>query len=286
MKRIHTIFPLALAAAALIHGSCSGASEQSTTAASADTAENTYPQITHATKAPMIETDSVHWADTLVIGKCKAKALVQGRYPTAGTTRLVDSVRQWLADNLSYSMQDTGQQLFRPTPAELASGQKLVARSGKALLESARNDFEDFDTEGYSMSYEYSYSFGPIYETDSLLTYSFSGYIYLGGAHGGALGSGQTFAASTGRKLNDSDIFQPGKEKEVIRLVKDALWQQYFKEGSEEGATLKDALLINPDTLRLPQQPPLFCKDGLVFTYQQYEIAPYSAGMPSVTVPF
>ena len=36
----------------------------------------------------------------------------------------------------------------------------------------------------------------------------------------------------------------------------------------------------------MPVTPPLFGKDGIIVTYQQYEIAAYAAGMPSFTIPY
>jgi hypothetical protein len=36
----------------------------------------------------------------------------------------------------------------------------------------------------------------------------------------------------------------------------------------------------------LPSNPPYFTKDGLCFTYQQYEIACYAVGLVSFTVPY
>ncbi len=234
----------------------------------------------------MLETDSVHWSDSISVGKCKAKANVSGQYPVAGTTRLVDSIRGWLGTQLSCNMENSGATLFRPTPSELSSGQKLAERCGKAMLQSARSDFDEFEDNDISVSYEYSYSFGPSYQSDSILTYYFSGYVYLGGAHGGALGGGQSFATSSGLSLTSENMFKAEKRPELINLIRKALWNQYFKEGCEPGSTLKDALLINPDTLSLPQMPPLFSKDGLVFTYQQYEIACYAAGMPSCVLPY
>ena len=40
------------------------------------------------------------------------------------------------------------------------------------------------------------------------------------------------------------------------------------------------------DYLPMPVTPPLFGKDGIIVTYQQYEIAAYAAGMPSFVIPY
>ena len=49
---------------------------------------------------------------------------------------------------------------------------------------------------------------------------------------------------------------------------------------------LNDFLLLDGDLIPLPSWQPFPSKDGLVFTYQQYEIAPYAAGMPAFTIPY
>ena len=36
----------------------------------------------------------------------------------------------------------------------------------------------------------------------------------------------------------------------------------------------------------MPATSPYFTADGIVFTYQQYEIAPYAAGQPSFTLSY
>ena len=36
----------------------------------------------------------------------------------------------------------------------------------------------------------------------------------------------------------------------------------------------------------VPQFPPTFTKNGLVFLYQQYEIGPYAVGMPNFCIPY
>ena len=48
-------------------------------------------------------------------------------------------------------------------------------------------------------------------------------------------------------------------------------------------ACLLDVQVYN---IPLPKNPPYFTQDGLTFVYQQYEIAPYAAGMPTFSIPY
>lgn len=67
-------------------------------------------------------------------------------------------------------------------------------------------------------------------------------------------------------------------------IIKNDLMTEYFK--SKDADDFRDALLVNPDTLPLPSSSPYFLADGVHFVYQQYEIAPYAAGMPGCVVPY
>ena len=73
-------------------------------------------------------------------------------------------------------------------------------------------------------------------------------------------------------------------------MIKEGV-RSYFKEFDEPVATdeqLKDMLISVDDINRipLPSAPPTFSKKGLAFLYQQYEIAPYAAGMVNFDIPY
>ncbi len=230
----------------------------------------------------MFVTDSVHWADTLQMGANTAYAKVEGWYPSGGVPRLVDSTRVWIAEQMGYD--DT---------ARLTDGRVFASAVGKASMESARTDFEDFAQDeamgdDFSVTYEYAYSFAPIFSTDSILTYNFSGYVYTAGAHGNSVRMGQTFAVSSGKRLGLAEMFMPEATARLTDLVRDGLRNQYFGATATggEAISLEDALLISPDELPLPACPPLCIDTGVVFIYQQYEIAPYAAGMPTCVLPY
>ena len=61
--------------------------------------------------------------------------------------------------------------------------------------------------------------------------------------------------------------------------------KKYFEVNTDE--ELENSLsLENTYLLPLPATPPVFTKEGVLFTYQQYEIAAYAAGLPSFIVPY
>ena len=240
--------------------------------------------------------DSIHWEDSLFVGENKIKGAnvcISGLYPVGGPSLLVDSTRAWIAELLSYGGLSNGDAQFCYDAYLLSDGKALIEAAGLSYLVDVKKDIDDMVHEGFfdedrACCYEFSYSFKPVFCTDSILTYDFSGYTYMCGAHGSALGFGQTFAVSTGKRLDAEDMFLPENRLQLLDLIRDGLWKQYFMAENESGeySSLKDALLISPDTLPLPACPPLCTDKGIVFIYQQYEIACYAAGMPACTLSY
>lgn len=240
--------------------------------------------------------DSVYFEDSLFMGDNKAKVAhvkIEGMYPSGESSMLVDSIRVWLAGQLSHAGYNNGDALFSYDCGLLADGKSLAETACLAYFASAKSDFDGFMKdgfldEGFSCTYEYDYSFKPTFCTDSILTYNFSGYTYFCGAHGSSVGIGQTFAVSTGKRLGTEDMFLTDSKLRLIDLIRNGLWEQYFMAENSGGelSSLEDALLISPDTLPLPACPPLCTDTGMVFIYQQYEIACYAAGMPACVLPY
>ena len=76
----------------------------------------------------------------------------------------------------------------------------------------------------------------------------------------------------------------------AVVLIKEGV-RSYFAEFETDVKTdeaLKDMLIGVEDINRipLPSAAPYFTKEGLSFVYQQYEIAPYAAGMVSFNIPY
>lgn len=230
-------------------------------------------------------TSKVQIADSISVGHCTALVKIDGEYPDNGPV-FADSVRNWITGLLSIDPTDSSSTIFDPMAQETANAQAIADITAKSLLNNAAKDFAEFEKEGFSTGYEYDINFGPVYQTDKLLTYSFTEYSYTGGAHGGTSFIQQTFDKADGKALTAGEIFEPSKITEVIQLVKQGLTEQYFSDELKDGYTLANLLLIDPATLALPAQSPSFVKDGINFVYQQYEIAPYAAGMPACVIPY
>lgn len=235
-------------------------------------------------------TDTITVADSMIYSESTAEVTISGLYPAGGVLPMVDSVRLWLSECLSWGTFTTDVPLIHASRREITDGQLLIEHVNQKLLAAAKRDFIFLAGDSIKAGYEYQINFTPNFKSDSLLTYEYSTYSYQGGAHGNAVVRAATFVVPAGKRLTYENIFLPGTFREVIAMVRNGLWEQYFKPSVDrKGAsatTLKSSLLIEPDDMELPICGPQFGAEGITFTYGQYEIAPYAAGMPSCTLPY
>lgn len=243
---------------------------------------------------PPMLTDTITLADSLTYGGSTAEVTINGQYPAVAAPTLLDSTRQWLAECLSWGTFSTDKPHIMPSRSQITDGSKLISHLGAKLLASAKRDFIYLAADSITTGYEYQITFAPAYQSDSLLTYEYNTYCYLGGAHGSAIARVATFAVPSGRRLTYGNTFLPDRRKELLAKIRSALWSQYFRpsmaggddKAGSESLSLREALLIDPDSLQFPICGPQFGPEGVTFTYGQYEIAPYAAGMPSCTLPY
>ncbi len=99
-------------------------------------------------------------------------------------------------------------------------------------------------------------------------------YTYTGGAHGMTTIDNSTYNLSTGKKVTLSDIFADVDNQELIQMMRGKLLSIRNKE-----------LYFDFDTIRLHEN--FIIQDGgLQFTYNQYDIAPYSEGITEIHFTF
>lgn len=163
-------------------------------------------------------------------------------------------------------------------------GDEILAELKKHLKEDINNGVEDEYINGYYRKMEIKKE----YETDLLVTYSYTEDIYLNGAHGMQYFYGQTFRKSDGRRFDEGMMRQLYSE-EMYNLRKEGL-REYFNESGDNANTdeeLKDCIITDDDVnyLPMPKHTPYVTKKGMVFIYQPYEISYYAAGAPTFTIP-
>lgn len=151
------------------------------------------------------------------------------------------------------------------------------------LTEEQRKEFKEGVT-----PWDYSMDVTKTSEDSTFVVFNDTEYAYIGGAHGGVFGwGGITFRFSDGSIVKD--FLKDNVLKDMQPLLKKGL-KEYFNENADEKIKTDQQLMENlqlsgenDNLIPLPAWMP--CPDekgkGLVFTYQQYEIACYAVGMPS-----
>lgn len=229
--------------------------------------------------------ETVSYCDSLEYAGHEAYCEINIGFPSGGSGQFTESVRYWIAERAAYSLVNIEDEGLADSFIALEKDSEIVGKIGRTMLDSAESDFKDFEKAGFEhpINYEYSLSILPVHFTDKYVTYSSTSYTYLGGAHGGTISINSVFRLSDG-KLFGWDMFRDDAGQELAGIVKEGIMEKYF--GVETEDEFAGCLLVNPAEFPLPDADPFFMADGVHFIYQQYEIAPYAAGMPECTIPY
>ncbi|MBP5397092.1 MAG: DUF3298 domain-containing protein [Bacteroidales bacterium] len=143
------------------------------------------------------------------------------------------------------------------------------------------------DGVSYMPSWEFDCKIVKGWENERCVVFEANNYSYAGGAHGGVYGAGSlVFDKRDGHRI--VNLLLPACTEKMQPLLKKGLIQYFSDNGEKVSAEeLRDWLFLEPgQPIPLPAWTPAPAEDGLVFTYQQYEIAAYACGMPSFIVPY
>ena len=204
-------------------------------------------------------------------------------FPEGGNATLVNAIREYISESLGSTYGGGEDESLQGSySGDLADGEKMATYYFDLKVKEFNGMYNDMKQDGMPEVPELASSIKITkdYETDKVVTFHYNSYENGGGAHGGAVGSGMTFRKSDGRRI-DWDLFSTVKMQSIIR---DGL-KEYFEVKTDD--ELAGCLTLNDSfILPMPVTPPLFGKDGIIVTYQQYEIASYAAGMPSFVIPY
>ena len=224
-------------------------------------------------------------------------------WPTGSHEALVESVRQYICEELATNPTQEG----TPKVILFDNGQTavdtIVSRQYQELMPSWKEAYE----QGYGAGMPYSYyqRIFMLEDNEQYVTYISRTEGFTGGAHGYATVGGITFRKNDGMRIcyrteynkeqeiyetKEQTLFADTESPELYTLIKEGV-RSYFLEFDEEMTTdeqLNDMLITVDDVnhIPLPSKSPHFTKKGLCFVYQQYEIAPYAAGMVNFVIPY
>lgn len=183
------------------------------------------------------------------------------QFPSEGNPKLLDSIRNWMNQTLGggYS-------------GNLADGKQFFDFYAKDLVyDTELDEYGGFNNEVITLDYQ----------NDRVVTFTETIYVYMGGAHGMGAKLGQTFLKTDGTRFT-RDCFT--SEKALMPLIISGL-KKYFEVKTDK-ELLQELQLPENDLEKLPFPTfdPYITEAGIVFSYPVYDIAPYSAGQPTLTL--
>ncbi len=175
----------------------------------------------------------------------------------------------------------TGKYDFQGTPQE-AFDLALAGSTTDAEELAKEMESEDVDFPRFS-NFEFMRSSNISMDTKDVITVATSDYSYTGGAHG-MHGTGyQNIDKRSGTLIKEGQFFKPDYTDKLAVLIQDEIERRNnIKPENEEEAIplLEDVKDVKPNGNFY------FTKDGVVYAYNIYEIAPYSQGIVEITIPY
>lgn len=131
--------------------------------------------------------------------------------------------------------------------------------------------------------YEFLSVYTVTYNNDCVTSLYSDQYTYLGGAHGNTVRDSQTWDFQTGYQLSLSDYF-PNNQTFTQDIISEINKQITEREKQDPSTYFEDFPSLVRGNFNL--EGFYVTPDGIVIYYQQYDIAPYSTGIPEFFFPF
>lgn len=222
---------------------------------------------------PIIVKDSV-WKDLINNGERSEKAAIV-RYEyfkiTDSSKVYEENVNDWIKENAEFFV--FGEENRKAKNVSI--GKDFFLK----LLNSFSDSYYEFGDEEYSVwNLDASISIDNTF--DNFVYVNNFVYSFAGGAHGNAVFDGAYFEKLSGQRLKLKDFFKDTKKLTQIA-------EKYFRLAMEmpKNQTYEEAGFWFENDRFFLNENFSFSENSIEFTYGQYEIAPYSMGMPSFEIP-
>ena len=203
--------------------------------------------------------------------------------PNKKQVQLVAAVNEWISEQLGGTYGDSIEGDYAKLLADTAA---IADYYFKAVKDNNEKQWKELSAD---MPKEYlsemqlfdSVSIEKLAEGMDWVTFQKVNDVFQGGAHGSHLVFGQTFRKSDGRRIG-WDIIRQSPESDLQELMRKGILE--YMRGDNSQLTEEEAMDMLDESakyyLPMPQCPPIFTNEGILFLYNQYEIAPYALGLP------
>lgn len=225
---------------------------------------------------------TTEWSDSVVFTqKNMAKVSLKIVYFTNTDNVLGDSLNTWTCKVFG----DSTHTFLKDMP-------NLIKHFGSQRLKKDSAELKELISDAAEWAnYEYDAKVEVIYEDSAYITLKCETYQYMAGAHGSTVMDFTTLRRSDGHSMG-WDLVKGMPKNEIVKAIKNGL-AEYFE--AKDVNDLPEYLLLGngedkevrrifENDFPLPATPPYLTADGVQIIYQQYEIAPYAAGMPAACI--
>ena len=158
-----------------------------------------------------------------------------------------------------------------------------IHNSIEKIADDFLKDYEDNEVvSGRNFPWYYHINSHEHFRNDNVVVLSFISDGYPGGAHGFWVNSYDNLSLARGGELELDDFLKPGFETELNKLID----RQFRKDNNlSQTEDLTTGAWLFENKIEYNNNF-AFTKDGLLFFYNQYEIAPYAAGTIEVLIKY
>lgn len=182
--------------------------------------------------------------------------------------------------------------------AHLKTPEQIARHFASDFEQHYKNEFTITNCDVRGPKYDYMLTIAPAWESSDkkLITYRFYSYYYTSGMHGYMEEYYLTFDAENGRLLGKDDIFTANSFKAAIGILEQKLcnhrneyttcdgpYPAYLHE-SELEANASEIIKEAQDSIYYPR--PALTNNGVVFSYQPYEMGAFCEGILHFAIPY
>ena len=159
---------------------------------------------------------------------------------------------------------------------------ELVKYCETELFKEAKELFDYNSSKGYPvMRFEIYYTYEVTYQSNSIVSLYTDEYMFLGGAHGNTKREAQNWNMQTGRFIELGSLY-PNNPYYIIDILKNINVQIAKQNASGENQYFDNYCQLVLENFNLAN---FYITDkGVVIFFNQYEIAPYSSGIPTFLI--
>lgn len=198
-----------------------------------------------------------------------------------------------------YGITPSQKQLRYINPSK-ATPKQIAAHYAKEFERLYREEFNEKDEEGRSMGLKYDYLFkmNPAWKSKDgkYVTYRFYTFYYTMGIHGFMEEYYLTFENTTGRILGAKELFKTGKYNSIITILEKKINDYKHEHMSEEihftayldseTSEINSSTIIKEKVKGKLYPRPAMTENGVVFTYQPYEMGGFTEGVIHFLIPY